>query len=234
VLTLRNLYSRYRLFKQAVSDSASIDSALGTGFYLRLMALVSHEVLITVPTSIYFMTTNAIAGVRPYNWKVVHEDFSQVVQMPFSVWMADRKYTISIIFQHWLYVYCAFAFFAFFGLAREARRHYRHAYLYVVQKLGWRASTATNATTAYASPLALPRLRLYTNPLFFRHRNSGGIGFAKKSTLTGDNAPTVSIVRTVSIVPTVTESIVSSARDDGLEVIAHPEPAYTPHSDLNV
>ena len=111
------------------------------------MALVGHEILITVPINTFFMVIDLEGGSVPYSWKSVHTDFPHIIQLTFSMWMSGTWWCAGII-QRWLYVYYAFAFFAFFGFTREARVRYRRAYLYLARRLGLPAATAV--PTVYA------------------------------------------------------------------------------------
>jgi pheromone a factor receptor len=148
VLTLKNLYRRYQVFKRTTSISASIDSALGAGFYLRLMALVGHEMAFTVPANTYFMVTALRAAhLTPFDWETLHRDLSHVIQLPISSWMSLPVHLL--LFNRWIFIYLAFAFFAFFGFAPEARKRYRSIYLYLARRLGRPVEPATTAYTLH-------------------------------------------------------------------------------------
>lgn len=100
--------------------------------YFRLMALTTTELICTVPFATYFVYVNIKSGVQPYlGWENLHYDWSYVGQIPSVLWRADPTAVTTLELQRWLAVVCAFVFFAYFGIADEARKHY----LYVLQSI---------------------------------------------------------------------------------------------------
>jgi len=151
VLTLKNLYLHYQLFKQTVCDSVSINSTIGAGFYLRLMALVSHEIVINVPVSASTMAVDLANGEQQFRWNEVHSDWSYINRTTYAEWITTNVWLPRLrLFQRWLLVYWAFSFFGFFGFTPEVRGHYSRAYRCAARRLGL---LTADATTVYASLL---------------------------------------------------------------------------------
>ena len=120
-MTIYAFYKRVHQFGQSMATNHN----LNRGRYFRLMALSSIEILGTIPLGTYFMVMNAKLGVGPWrSWAYQHRDYSRVVQVPDSIWKNDPILVVELELWRWVLVMCAFIFFAFFGFAEEARRHY--------------------------------------------------------------------------------------------------------------
>ncbi|KAF8963270.1 pheromone B alpha 1 receptor [Flammula alnicola] len=105
--------------------------------YIRLMCLAGIEVLCTVPFGSYAIYLNIKAGINPWiSWENVHVGFSRVDQFPSLLWRSNPVAQSSIELTRWLCVICAFIFFAFFGFADEAKKHYRYAFETVAKRVG--------------------------------------------------------------------------------------------------
>ena len=118
---------------------------LNSSRHFRLMGLASVELLFGIPWSIYATLYLNIAvahgasesPIHPYiSWKSVHARFSYVGQFPAFQWKQYPTVLMSLELNRWSKVLCAFIFFAFFGFADEARKHYRLAYNSVARKVG--------------------------------------------------------------------------------------------------
>ncbi|TBU29735.1 pheromone A receptor-domain-containing protein [Dichomitus squalens] len=100
-------------------------SSLTIGRYFRLMAIATAELMCTTPIAAYGLYLNATSPIYPWiSFSDTHFDYSRVDQYPSVVWKMSTSAVISFEFSRWSVVFCALLFFAFFGFADEARRHY--------------------------------------------------------------------------------------------------------------
>ena len=115
------------------------------------MALALTSLIITVPLGIYEIYSNTVdAPVQPWtSWKDVHYGFSRVDQYPAFLWRAIPALAVPIELSRWTVPAIAFIFFAYFGFAEEARRHYRLAFLALNTRVrrAWAIITGKNDTT---------------------------------------------------------------------------------------
>ena len=141
-------FNRRRIeFKEHLAQHGNLSS----GFYLRLMCFGVLEILWTVPVASYYLYLAIFSGVVPWtSWSSVHSHFSRIIFVPRSDW-ENSPYKASYELGRWIGVICAFNFFAFFGLAKEARTNYRAAYLAVTTHIG--------LSTASSKPSGSPRPR---------------------------------------------------------------------------
>lgn len=164
--TVFAFYKRRIQFAQILSSSGS--TAMNSGRYLRLMILASHEMMCTVPISIYSIyIDNKGVPLQPYiSWANVHFGFSYVGQIPALQWRADSAFRNSVELTRWLFPVCALLFFALFGLTGEAQRHYIAAFWRVAKCFGILpppSKTSLPASSRYVSMLLfclLPYLRV--------------------------------------------------------------------------
>lgn len=103
------------------------------------MALATTELLFTIPVSSYAVYLNATAQpIEPWvSWSYVHYKFSRIEQIPSLIWRTNRQLAIALQLGQWLNPLCAIIFFAYFGLAEEARRHYKAAFWSFVKVVGF-------------------------------------------------------------------------------------------------
>ncbi|CAK5270658.1 unnamed protein product [Mycena citricolor] len=136
VLSLRAFSQRRAAFNQFLSAH----NALTPSRYLRLSALASMDLMLTVPLASLAIYINATASpVSPWvSWASAHFDFGRVEEIPRIIWAADRGTRMGIELTRWLSPMCSMVFFAFFGFAAEARKHYADAYHAVADKF-WAA-----------------------------------------------------------------------------------------------
>jgi pheromone a factor receptor len=115
-------------------------SSLTANRYLRLMLIAIAEILCTIPIAAYGLYLNLGTGsVRPWiSWADTHYNWSAVHLYPSVLWREDHLTTVAIELSRWLPIFCALMFFAFFGFAEEARKHYRQAFMKVAAFLGLR------------------------------------------------------------------------------------------------
>lgn len=118
---------------------ASKNSSLTFGRYFRLMALATTELMLTIPLSSYIIYLNATAApLGPWiSWSNTHYAFSRVDQIPALLWRQNHQLVIAEELGRWIDPACAFIFFAYFGFAGEARRHYKEAIWFVASRLGF-------------------------------------------------------------------------------------------------
>lgn len=132
-LVLRAFLKRRKQMSELVSSNRN----LSLNRYLRLMGLATVQILFTVPLTIWVLVDNSQEPM--YEWQGLenlHYGFSAVLQVPAVVWRADPLLSVSINFNMWSIIFCALIFFAFFGLAEEARRHYSVALSTVARRVG--------------------------------------------------------------------------------------------------
>ncbi|KAJ7077611.1 STE3-like pheromone receptor, partial [Mycena epipterygia] len=98
--------------------------------FLRLNALALATLLLTVPlalltiatnATVAFLSTEASGDVAPFH-------FALVAQIPRRLWSADASTRAAVELARWVSPACAILFFAFFGLAQEARTNYKRAF----------------------------------------------------------------------------------------------------------
>jgi hypothetical protein len=105
--------------------------------YIRLIVLSGSQIFTTLPASLFSFYLNAcVQTVHPWiSWNDTHSDYSFVGQVPSFIWRADPATVAALELDRWILVAAAFLFFAFFGFAEEARRHYRKAYSFTSSSL---------------------------------------------------------------------------------------------------
>ncbi|KAI0341208.1 STE3-domain-containing protein [Trametopsis cervina] len=128
ILTLRAFFKRRVQFNQFLSRNNSLTA----NRYFRLMGLATTELLCTTPIAAYGMWLNIQnSPISPWiSWADTHFNYSQVDQYPALLWRASRNTVISFEMTRWSPVFCGIVFFAFFGFAGEARRHYREIFVH--------------------------------------------------------------------------------------------------------
>ncbi|TFY61867.1 hypothetical protein EVG20_g6899 [Dentipellis fragilis] len=125
-----------------LSEFLTSNNSLTASRYIRLMALATTEMLCTTPLAIFVIYLNATTEpVEPWRgFADAHFAFSRVEQIPAVIWQMNHELVISLEFSRWSNPLCAFVFFAFFGFASEARKHYRLAFLAIAARVGYRPS----------------------------------------------------------------------------------------------
>ncbi|KAI0350971.1 STE3-domain-containing protein [Trametes cingulata] len=149
-LTLRAFFRRRRDFSTLVASNSN----LTFNRYFRLMGLAAIEVLFTIPLGIYNIVQNARAPIYPYvGLADLHYRFSRVNSKSAVSWRADPALVAAMDFKRWTVIGCAILFFLFFGLAEEARKHYRLALSSVAKKVG---ITTFDRSTGFSSTGSKP------------------------------------------------------------------------------
>ena len=106
--------------------------------YNRLIALSASQIIMGLPVAFFSLYVNVHhLTVNPWiSWDNTHSDYSFVGEVPSSMWRADPVVqAVAELTDRWIVVVSAFAFFAFFGFAEEARRNYRKAYSFATSTL---------------------------------------------------------------------------------------------------
>ncbi|KZT19581.1 STE3-domain-containing protein [Neolentinus lepideus HHB14362 ss-1] len=150
-LTLRAFMKRRTQFSEFLNAA---NSSLTLNRYFRLMALATMEYLFTIPISIYGLTLwlNHPGAMAPFNWAAIHFDFSRVGIYPAVLWRYNRDNETSVELTRWSVPFCAFVFFAFFGFADEARRHYKMAFWAIARRLGFQPPQKKQASPFVRMP----------------------------------------------------------------------------------
>ena len=142
-LTLRAFFKRRRQFNELMASNKN----LTFNRYFRLMGLASIEVMFTIPLTIYNIVSNFKQD--PYPWRGfadLHSGFDRVDQVAAIVWRQDSS-TVSLMrFRAWVPIALACTFFLFFGLAEEARKHYKMALSSVAKRVGITTFDRTTST----------------------------------------------------------------------------------------
>ncbi|THU83826.1 STE3-like pheromone receptor [Dendrothele bispora CBS 962.96] len=135
VLTLRAFMKRRQQFSQFLSTG----SGISVGRYFRLMCLAMVEIFINTPISAYGLYLNAThSQIHPWiSWENTHFGFNIISTFPALIWRSSHLTVIILELTRWSIVAAAFTFFAFFGFADEARKHYRLAFRFVGKRLGF-------------------------------------------------------------------------------------------------
>ncbi|KAJ3832839.1 pheromone receptor [Lentinula raphanica] len=160
VLSLYAFAQRRLEFAQFMSTNKT----LSFGRYFRLMALAMTEMICTVPLTILLIWLSATQSpVQPWiSLANTHLDYSRVDQYPSVIYNANPLFVLGILFTRWASVACALIFFAFFGFAEEARRHYVLWYRAILRFAGIKSSETTNRVSLKADP---PFKMIPTSPL---------------------------------------------------------------------
>ncbi|KAI0061262.1 fungal pheromone STE3G-protein-coupled receptor, partial [Artomyces pyxidatus] len=96
------------------------------GRNIRLILIAGADIFGSIPISIYNIYCDS-TYISPWvSWRYLHSDFSQVEQIPASVWKANSDMYAGIEETQWVTVACAFVFFTLFGIfSQEAIGHYQ-------------------------------------------------------------------------------------------------------------
>ncbi|PIL26107.1 hypothetical protein GSI_11861 [Ganoderma sinense ZZ0214-1] len=151
ILTLKAFFKRRRQFNELMASNKN----LTFNRYFRLMGLAAIEVMFTIPLTIYNIVSNFEQD--PYPWRGfadLHSNFGRVRQVAAIVWRQEPQIVSIMRFRQWVPIACAIVFFLFFGLAEEARKHYKLALSSVAKRVGittFDRSTSTGGFTSAAS-----------------------------------------------------------------------------------
>jgi len=112
------------------------------------------EMACTVPISIFsvYISGTSVPIEQWVSLSDTHFNFSHVGLIPATEWTSNSIYKKSIDMTQWLFPVCALLFFALFGFANEARKHYRLAFLWISKHFGY------NPTVTQTLGSNVPRL----------------------------------------------------------------------------
>jgi pheromone a factor receptor len=104
--------------------------------YIRLIALSATQISYSLPASLYILYFDAhVLTLFPWiSWENTHFNYSRVDQIPSIIWRSSPTQTIIEVLR-WNTVLSAFLFFAYFGFAEEAQKHYRIVYSFASSSL---------------------------------------------------------------------------------------------------
>lgn len=164
-LTIHAFLTRRAQFKELLSAN----SELSASRYFRLMALAGIEILCTVPLATWGLYVDLTAGiVSPYKgFADTHYNFSHVNQIPALIWMNWGIFADGLRLTRWSTVICGFVFFAFFGFADEARKHYWIAFQTVAKRVGFSTgSMGSSGGLSSGTEKPYPQMGSTTYPSF--------------------------------------------------------------------
>ena len=150
-MAYRTLALNIRIFwksSQQLGGMLFLNKSPNQNRYIRLIALSCTQVICTLPLSLYVLYFNSVVNpIYPWiSWADTHLHYSRVVQYPSLIWRANPNVETSLEINRWLVVFSAFSFFAFFGFAEEARKHYRLAYTFASSRLRLSALSISRAS----------------------------------------------------------------------------------------
>ncbi|KAJ7182466.1 GPCR fungal pheromone mating factor, partial [Mycena crocata] len=132
-ITIRAFMKRRAQFNQFLSASPSLTAHR----YFPLMALATIELLFNTPISYGLYLNITQSPIQPWiSWDNTHFDFGGIEQMPAVLWRSSQQTVIAVELNRWAQVFCALVFFAFFGFAAEASKHYRLSFWAVARRFG--------------------------------------------------------------------------------------------------
>ncbi|KAJ3567262.1 hypothetical protein NP233_g6477 [Leucocoprinus birnbaumii] len=148
ILSIRAFNKSRAQSKEMLSSYSNLSSSR----YIRLMALAATDVIGTVPLAIFVIVEN-MKGPRAHwiSWQDTHANFSRVVQLPALIWRQSQHLEIALEVNRWAPVACAIVFFAFFGFADEARKHYRSAASSAARLVGVSTGSFGNSSGLFSS-----------------------------------------------------------------------------------
>lgn len=143
----------------------SNQTSLTFGRYFRLMALAMTDVLLSSPLAIFSIWVNATATpIFPYiSWADTHYGFSRVDTYPALFWRSNHISASGIQFSRWIGPACAIIFFAFFGVADEARKNYVKAFMWLSKPFR-STSPPSPPTEKFSSKEKLVSISRYISP----------------------------------------------------------------------
>ncbi|KDQ50574.1 hypothetical protein JAAARDRAFT_141773 [Jaapia argillacea MUCL 33604] len=165
IRTLRCFAKRRREFNEILSSNRNLTQSR----YFRLMCLSGVELVFGIPLSSYSIYLNITGSPihRWVSWENTHWGFSRVDQFPSILWHNEPTLAASLELSRWLTIFCACIFFAFFGFADEARKHYRLAFTSVAKRVGYSGTTlgasGAIASSGFTGSVSKPRAMYNSN-----------------------------------------------------------------------
>ncbi|CAK5270892.1 unnamed protein product [Mycena citricolor] len=172
-LAIRAFHHCRLQFKELLSSSNNLNA----NRYLRLMCLAGTDLVLTIPLTVFVLVANSRVGIQPWiSWADTHSNFSRVREVPGIFWRSDPWNVASIELLRWSTVGAGFIFFAFFGFADEARKHYRLALQSVAKRVGistlGTGTLSSNGTSKGQSSYSRGALPVFVKKQVSRKRDS--------------------------------------------------------------
>ena len=216
LVTVTNIYVFYKRelqFRRLMSSTPGLTHSR----YIRLMLVSTTEILGTIPLATFYLVLDAKLGVKPYSWMSTHRHYSEVIQVPASIWKNDLNSALSIEMYRWSLVLCAFLFFAFFGFAGEARRNYCRMYASITSRIRhWTSALhglshvcVVHSIVEYIETDGCSNLSSFSTPSPPHVGRNGGVAVCV--------AKTAEEKQDSSVSPTDQSSILSISNSSGLE-----------------
>jgi pheromone a factor receptor len=123
------------------------NSNLNTGRFLRLIAISSVEMLLSIPFSTWVLVQNSQVMVHSQSWADTHYQFSRIVYASINTRSVGAETYALQNFARWFPVFTAFLYFAFFGMQEEAMSGYTSAWEALSRTMGRVARYLTPSTS---------------------------------------------------------------------------------------
>ncbi|KAJ6550802.1 fungal pheromone STE3G-protein-coupled receptor, partial [Mycena vulgaris] len=116
--------------RASLAEGLSEHKNLTATRFMRLSGLAFTVLFFTLPFALLTIATNATASQLStrVSGDVAPFDFAVIARIPRSLWAADDSNRTAVELTRWLGPAYALVFFAFFGLAEEARANYRRGF----------------------------------------------------------------------------------------------------------
>jgi hypothetical protein len=125
------------------------NSNLNTGRFLRLIAISSVEMLLSIPFSTWVLVQNSQVMVHSQSWADTHYQFSRIVYASINTRSVGAETYALQNFARWIPVFTAFLYFAFFGMQEEAMSGYTSAWEALSRTMGRVARYLTPSTSRF-------------------------------------------------------------------------------------
>ncbi|KAF8174226.1 pheromone A receptor-domain-containing protein [Pholiota molesta] len=145
-LTFRAFWKRRLQLVQLMSSNSSLTMSR----YIRLMMLAVTDMALTIPLGVFsvWFGTHGVNLAPWISWEDTHFNFSNVQLVPALIWRSNPRFSTSVELTRWIFVASAFVFFALFGFAGEALKHYRMLFWTCAKPFGFKPKTATKGAGA--------------------------------------------------------------------------------------
>ncbi|VDB95837.1 unnamed protein product [Peniophora sp. CBMAI 1063] len=122
--------------------------------YLRILALASIDILLTLPIGIVNITLDVVTtlpyGSLPFypGWTFLHSDWTILTASYAEQQSFGTAYQVGLYFSAWTSPVLAFTIFGLFGLTSEARSTYRRIICIIGSWPGWEPARAQDGTAS--------------------------------------------------------------------------------------
>jgi pheromone a factor receptor len=135
-------------------------SGLTLNRFLRLSALATIDLLISLPLALYYLIPFSRNLVPWTSFNDIHFDFSTVNSYDANFITRHPQIAAQLLLSRWLAPITAIVFFSFFGLGEDALRDYLALYARLKKMVMGGSRSFPHTQARYAST-ALPCLRSY-------------------------------------------------------------------------